>query len=244
MGHLKMIELACLYLSHRLAFIDAEDHRLANTERANDLRKFAYSVRLDHNNRFVKYFMEKQAKMDALWLDKYYQQNKKQIKKIQGKYNYHECRVTCCASCHTGTSSVTRKELQSQRVLFGGIYICKSCSNLANNIDDFSLSNRYFTGKGVYRDEGLHRPGSSMLGFAGAKIMLKKTNGDIVITNSLFEIASLHNVFLERVKHRINCQMFWLRSFEKEDILKFITEKEYLTIGPQLESAEKLGHKI
>jgi len=244
MENLKKIELACLYISHRLCFIDAEDHRLSDSDRANDLRKFAYSVPYDLNNRFVKHFLGKQAALDPLWLDKFYQQSKPEIKKIQGKYNYHECRVTCCASCHTGTSDVTRKELVGQRVLFNGIFICKSCAKLGTEIDKYNLDNRYFNGTGVYRNEGMANPDRSFLGFAGCKIMLKMTDGQIILTNNLFHITSLHKVFYENVKHRINCTLVWLNTFKKEELLKHITEEEYITIWPQLEKAAELGHNI
>ena len=243
MDNLKRIELACLYISHRLALLDYTDLRNSNCERSESLRKPLRQIGFNIDNRFVKYFLNKQSKLDLTWIDKIFKKHRTDIKHIFGKYLYHPVNVTCCGSCHTGTSATTKQEIEVQRNRFDGVFICKDCENNALNIDKIA-DNYLFTGSGFYKNEGIRSKGTKYLGFGGSKIIMKKTNGDIVLTNNLFHITSLHKCFYEKIKHKINCELIWINTFKDEELKKHLTELEIKSIATHIKRCEELGHKI
>lgn len=241
---IKKIEFACLYISHRLAFIDYKDLRNSDCERSKKLRNPIERIGYSLNNRFVKYFLNKQSKLDLLWMDKIYQKNRSDIKHIYGKYLFHNINVTCCGSCHTGTSSTTKQEIQLQRIKYEGVFICKSCEQTALNIDNTDVDKYLFDGRGFYKDHGIANPGRSFLGFGGSKLIIKKKNSEIKLTNNLIHSTSLHECFHDKVKHKINCELYWIRSFDNKELSKYLDKNEIENISEQIERAGELGHRV
>lgn len=247
---LKKYELACLYISHRLALIDSQDLRIKSdneniVKRVNRIKRDLKYFSLDPENRFAKYYFDKYAKLDLNWIDKLFKKHYQDIKSLINYKNYfYPVNVTCCDSCHWGSSSTSKNEIEVQRTKFNGNFICKSCESKANNIDDTDIDTYYFTGTAAYRDDGIENPRNSLLGFGGARYIIKSNNGKIRLTNNLINIMSLHKCFYNIVKHKVNCEIFGVKSFENENLIKYLTKEEIYNIQDQLNKAKRLGHKI
>lgn len=243
-SEIKKIELICLYASHRLAFIDSIDHRRESSERYNDLTKFIYQMGYDLDHRFFEYFLKKLEKLNLKWLDKYFKSDYDNIRKVVPSFYFHPVFCTTCDSCHSGCSSVSKDEITTQRNKYNGLYICLHCEGLANNINDLNTDVYFFNGTGVYEDSGLSNRYGKYLGFAGSRFVIKTKEKGIILTNNLFENKSLHKCFYDKVKHKINSEIFRVKDFKKETLLKHLTFIEINSIKDQLTKAEKLEHKI
>lgn len=247
------INLLSLHISFNLSVSDAIDLRGLDNERSGRLIELILHGSglniYDYKSQSKRYFDYYSAKYNCLGLEALKKLHKKKIKEIQAIYTYknqfhYGVNVTCCDSCHTGTSETTMKEIEGQREKYNGVFICLRCENVALNLSKSNVNELYFTGSAFYKfDWGsrLMNPNEKFLGFGGSKIILKHKKQGIILTNNLFHVKSLSPVFFDKVKDYINTEMHWVKNFKEETLKELLTCEEIKSIKPQLELIEKLG---
>lgn len=250
MSRIEKIKLLALNISFNMSLIDSKDLRFEDNDRTKSiLRDSLYGTPFHKDfaiKNYLEYYLNKNKEISIIDLRRLYLENKDKIQSIyvhKGIF-YYPVNVTCCGSCHTGTSSTTIEEIFEQRGKYNGDFICKRCEENALNISNSNVDKYYFTGTGFYKFDWGYRLMSSDskgLGFGGSKIILKHNSQGIILTNNLFHITSLSGIFHDKIKDHINTQMFWVRDFSDKTLKEHLTDDEIFSIKSQILEAEKLG---
>ena len=140
--------------------------------------------------------------------------------------------IDCCKSCHIG-KGVDKKILESQKLKYGGTYICKDCEETVEQIvkDNFGKKTKItgkkilITKKGIYSDGGLSSGDS--LGFCGSFFLCRKKD-KIWLTNNLWEERSLHEKLVPFFEHKINAVVNYVNS--EEDLKKYLMNDDLNTL--------------
>lgn len=130
--------------------------------------------------------------------------------------------ITCCQSCHIGCSSVSEKEIETQKEKYEGKYICKNCEDSIEQIANCEfgkLETRerercLVTNDGIYVDKGMRSKNERFLGFGGRLFLIIETVQEgflkkkkAYLTNNLFSVRSIHPSLVEKYKHNINAEI-------------------------------------
>lgn len=169
--------------------------------------------------------------------------------------------VVCCESCHVGTSTTTFEEIEEQRKKFDGLYICRGCEKAAHQISAAPFG-KIETGSGqaaliakdgVYHDEGMRAPGSSMLGFGGRWYLLfisqevvpagceiKLVNPEtgerkpytvrqtrIAVTNNLFVDRSLHEKLQPIFANKVNTRIVPIELHQLKELRNILNSRDW-----------------
>ena len=141
--------------------------------------------------------------------------------------------VVCCESCHTGKGGIDKKIIDSQKLKYGGTYICKNCEEIVKQIvkDNFSKTNKnngkkiLITKKGVFSDGGLSN--GKFLGFGGS-FFLCRTKKKIWLTNNLWNEHSLHEKLIPYFEHKINAVVDYINT--EEDFKKYLIDEDLIDL--------------